>query len=301
MPTNRLLAIALLSCLVAPAFAATPINQTRPLDARGKVEIENIKGRIEVRAWNRNEVQITGSLGQGVEKLVVEGDRDHLEVKVQYPERGGWGRNDRTEPTTLLLKVPLQADLEIESVSADVDVDGVAPRELQIDSVSGDIVVAGAPGEASIESVSGSQRLTLNSGGKVDAQSVSGDIVLRGKLGGEVDMETVSGQMSLDSGGQALRHLSLGSVSGDASARVGLASGGEIKAETVSGSVRLRLPKALSARVSAESFSGDLEAPGARVTKEEFGPGSSLQTRYGSGAGEIRVETFSGDMVLTLD
>ena len=30
---------------VAPAFAATPINQTRPLNADGQVHVENVKGQ----------------------------------------------------------------------------------------------------------------------------------------------------------------------------------------------------------------------------------------------------------------
>ncbi|MHB8912991.1 MAG: hypothetical protein ACYC42_10185, partial [Lysobacter sp.] len=55
----------------APLLAATVINQSRPLDPRGRIEIENLKGRIEVRAWDRTEVRITGSLGDGVEKLEI--------------------------------------------------------------------------------------------------------------------------------------------------------------------------------------------------------------------------------------
>ncbi|QSX74981.1 hypothetical protein HIV01_017900 [Lysobacter arenosi] len=31
------------------ALAATPINETRPLDPRGTVEVENVKGRVDVR------------------------------------------------------------------------------------------------------------------------------------------------------------------------------------------------------------------------------------------------------------
>ena len=101
---RRLLTLSLLACVAAPAaWAATPINQTRPLDARGKVEIENIKGRIQVRVWDKNEVRISGSLGQGVEKLVVEGDREHLLVRVQYPKRTGWSGDNKSEPTILLL------------------------------------------------------------------------------------------------------------------------------------------------------------------------------------------------------
>ena len=106
---------------------------------------------------------------------------------------------------------------------------------------------------------------------------------------------------TIDSRGQRLRRLSTGTVSGDAQARVGLVNGGEIKSETVSGDIRLRLPKTLSARVSGESFSGDLDAPGAKVRKEDFGPGKSFEARYGSGAGEIRIESFSGDATLTLE
>ena len=279
-----------------PAFAATPIDQTRPLDPNGQVEIENLKGRIQVRAWNRNEVRVTGSLGAGVEKLVVEGGGRHLLVKAQYPRR----TNDGIEPTTLLLQVPLQASLDIDSVAADIDIDGVAPGDLQIDSVSGDIVVAAAPKRASIESVSGDQRLTLNSP-RVGVESVSGDVVLNGRLKAEVSVETTSGDIRIDSRGEALRSLKLNSVSGNADARIALASGGEVQAETVSGDVRLVLPRALSARVEASSFSGDLDAPGAKVDKQEFGPGSSLEHRYGGGDGEIHIETFSGDAELVLE
>jgi DUF4097 and DUF4098 domain-containing protein YvlB len=302
----HVLALALCAGLAcAPLYAATPakgtpINETRQLDPRGRIEIDNLKGRIQVRAWDRNEVRITGTLGEGVEKLVVDGDANDLEVRVEYPKRMGTWRNDRTGPTELLLQVPLQASLDIESVSADIDVDGVAPQDLDVDTVSGNVVIAAAPGTASIESVSGDLTLTLNSR-DAKTESVSGDIVLKGRLDGEVHAETVSGDIDIDSRGQRLRRLSTGTVSGDAEVRVGLVDGGEIKSETVSGEIRLHLPKNLSARVSGETFSGDLDAPGAKVHTEEFGPGKTIDARYGNGAGEIRMESFSGDATLILE
>ncbi len=297
----HVLALALCAGLAcAPLYAGTPINETRPLDPRGRISIDNLKGRIQVRAWDRAEVRVTGTLGDGVEKLVVDGDRGDLEVRVQYPKRMGTFRNDRTGPTELLLQVPLQANLDIESVSADIDVDGVAPEDLDVDTVSGDVTIAAAPRRASIESVSGDLALTLNSR-EAKTESVSGDIVLRGRLDGEVHAETVSGDITIDSRGQRVRRLTTGTVSGDADVRVGLAEGGEIKSETVSGEIRLRLPKSLSARVSGESFSGDLDAPDAKVHTEEFGPGKTIEARYGSGAGEIRMESFSGDARLIFE
>src|SRR6476620_9226329 len=90
-------AIALLAA--APAFAATPINETRPLAPDGK-------GSIVVRTWTNPQVKITGTLGKGVDKLDISGDTRSLDIEVKYPNsRGGWnlwGRDDsRTEPTNL--------------------------------------------------------------------------------------------------------------------------------------------------------------------------------------------------------
>jgi hypothetical protein len=284
--------------LAATAFAQTPIDETRPLDARGRIDIDNMKGRIEVRAWDRDEVKISGTLGEGVEKLVIEGDRQHLVVHVRYPKSGGWG-NDRSGPTELLLNVPRRADLEIESVSANVHVTGVASSVLSIDTVSGDVAAAAAPAKASIDTVSGDLALTLNSA-DVDMQSVSGDIVLRGRLNGDVGAESVSGNVEIAVNGEHIRELSANTVSGDLNIHTALAPKGEIRLESVSGDLLLRLPRDVSAQVRGESFSGDLKATGVTVEKRR-GPGSSFSTRYGDGSGEISVQTFSGSAEIRLE
>jgi DUF4097 and DUF4098 domain-containing protein YvlB len=214
---------------------------------------------------------------------------------VQYPKR-----SNGTEPTLLKLQVPLRASLDVDSVSADIDIDGVASQQLGIETVSGNVVAAAAPRRADIDSVSGDLQLTLNSD-DVRVVTVSGDAVLKGRLGGEVHGETVSGKLSIDSLGGRLRRLTSGTVSGDTVLAVGLAEGGEIRSETVSGDVLLRMPAVLSARVSGESFSGDLGAPNAKIHTEEFGPGKTMEASYGSGAGEIRLESFSGDAILVLE
>ena len=147
--------------------------------------------------------------------------------------------------------------------------------------------------------MSGDVRLTLNSH-DVSVDTVSGELVLQGRLNGEVSLETVSGNVRLDNLGERLRSLSAGTVSGDMDIKAALADGGECRMESVSGDLLLRLPRDLSAEVSGESFSGDLSAPGAKIQREEYGPGSSFQTRYGAGKGDVRLETFSGDATLRL-
>lgn len=286
--------LALACSLAMPLHAATPIDQTRPLDPRGRVEIDNLKGRVEVRGWDRAEVKITGSLGDGVEKFVLEGDGKALRIKAKYPSR-----SNRTEPTIFILQVPLRAEIEIDTVSADIDVHGMASRQMSLASVSGDIVANGAPGRAQVESVSGDIRLTFNSG-NVEVSTVSGDVVLSGRLNGNVSLETVAGDVRLDSKGEKLSSFGAGTVSGDLQARMALAANGVVKMESVSGDLLLVMPRELSAQVSGESFSGELQAPGAKIDRQEFGPGSSFHSHYGAGKGEIRLESFSGDAELRL-
>lgn len=292
MRTPIVFSLLVCSALSAPpALAQTTLNETHRLDARGRVDISNVKGRIEVRGWERDEVKITGTLGKGVERLEVEGGGPHLSVEVRYPKGGGWGGNS-SGPSDLLLMVPLRADLDIESVSADVHVTGVASGELSINSVSGSVVAAAAPRKADVETVSGTATLTLNSA-DVDVQTVSGNIVLRGRLNGDISTETVSGRIEVSVAGEQVRDVSASTVSGRAEINTALAPGGEISMESVSGDLLLRLPADVSAQVSGESFSGDLKATGVNIERHR-GPGSSFSTRYGSGSGRVTVETFSG-------
>ena len=295
-------AIALLA--VAPAFAATPINETRPLAADGMVRIENVKGKITVRTWANPQVKITGSLGKGVEKLDVSGDSRSLDIVVKYPNsRGGWnlwGRDDnRTEPTILEITLPQRASVDVGAVSADVDIQQMAGRKLDVSSVSGNVIVtASSPGEASFENVSGdtTARITTN---KLDVQSVSGDLNITGGLTGEVDVESVSGNIVL--GGKLLDRLEVSSVSGDARLSFGLRGNGSVKAETLSGELELNMPKATGAKLHVESFSGDIRSPSGHVDREEHGPGSSLDTTLGDGRARIDLESFSGDVSINLN
>jgi len=286
---------------MTPAFAATPINETRPLAAEGRLSVENIKGSIIVRTWAKPEVRITGSLGKGAEKLEIDGDGSALDIEVKYPEnKGGWGNwnDNRAEPTMLEITMPQRASLSIDSVSADVDVQQMAGRELEIDSVSGNIVVtASSPGEAQIDSVSGDTTLRITTR-KASVDSVSGDIRLSGGLTGVVNLESVSGNIEL--GAQVLSKLSISTVSGDSTLQFALAPAGVVKADTVSGNLVLTMPANTNAQLAVESFSGDIVSPVGKVDEEEYGPGKSLNARLGSGQGTMKLESFSGNVQLKL-
>ncbi|TCZ77941.1 DUF4097 family beta strand repeat-containing protein [Lysobacter sp. N42] len=302
MNTRPILAAALVAALVpATAHAGRPIDETRPLDARGMVKVENLKGSIEVRAWDRSEVKIEGVLGDGVEKLEIEGGGKRLHVRVRYPARRGLlGADRRIGPTTLRLMVPLQADLDLQAVAADVTAWGVAPGSLKIDNVSGRTTVAGAPREVEVDTVSGDVDLTVNRA-SVQVDSVSGNIRISGRLGPEIEVESVSGDIELRAVQTALERVEGASVSGDMRVQGALSPRARVQLESVSGDIALRLPRGTSAELRAESFSGSLRAPGATVERPRHGPGSSLRQRYGDGEAEVSIETFSGDADVRMD
>jgi DUF4097 and DUF4098 domain-containing protein YvlB len=283
------------------AFAGTPINQTRALNADGEVSVENISGLIKVRVWSEPKVQITGSLGEGAEKLLIEGDARSLRIKVKYPESKGWfgwsGKNGK-EATQLELLVPIKAALALEAVSANIDVQGSAAPRMSIESVSGNSsVLASSPGKLTVESVSGNINLKLTSQ-QVTVNTVSGDVKMLGHLNGSLEVETVSGNVELDT--PVLKQLHFNSVSGDGRFNTSIAGDGRIEMDSVSGSLRLSLLKTNSAQFNIESFSGDISSAIGKVVKEEFGPGQSLNARLGDGKAKVNLNTMSGDVTLEI-
>ena len=283
--------------LSAPAFAQSPIDQTRPLAADGRVSIENLKGRVQVRTWDRAEVRITGTLGEGVEKLEIDDGGATLSIVVRYPETSGWHSREDTGPTFLEVTLPRTASVDVEAVSADIDAAGTGGMQLELASVSGDVLVRGSKSrQVRVESVSGDVDAELESR-DVAAESVSGNVRLVGRIGGRVDISAVSGDLTLSSG--VVERLTVETVSGNAKLDTALAAGGRIDAESVSGDVDLTVPAATSARLRVESFSGAIRSPVGKVETEEFGPGSHLDARMGAGDGDISLESFSGNVRIT--
>ncbi len=285
----------------ALALAGKPVNEVRPLSPQGQVSIDNAKGAVVVRVSDKPEVRITGMLGDGVERIAIEGDRNNLRIRVINPEARGWFGNwggAQTGDTRLEITVPATASVALESISAASDVNGVAGRRLRINTVSGQVQVDASPGEAQIESVSGDLHLALQTD-KVHAETVSGDLDLHGKLNGDISVDTVSGKILLRADNPS--EVEVSAVSGDAELHTGLARRGQLKAESTSGDLKLLLPATSSARLELSSFSGQIQSDTGKVAKPDYGPGSSLDARLGKGEASVSMKSFSGDVSVKLD
>jgi DUF4097 and DUF4098 domain-containing protein YvlB len=288
-PASLLLVVAL--PLVAFAGGG-PVNRTVPADAAGEVEISNVSGTIDVRGWDRNEVQVTGHLGDDVERLDVESSGGHTLIKVVLPR----GHNDDGE-ATLEVKVPKGSTVEVGAVSADISSKGVLGTQ-RLKSVSGEVTADVAGDDSEVRSVSGD--VTVRGSGKpisLRVSSVSGSLDLMNGAG-KLDVVTVSGDARVTMGETS--EIRGRTTSGNLTVNAKLTRDGRVDVEGVSGDITLRLaaPGGLSTEI--ESFSGDIGGCLAddkveRVSK--YGPGVRLNLRtVEAGGARVRAKTLSGEI-----
>ena len=290
---TRLRLLLAVGCLTfwgaVPAQAGREVSKTGKASATGTVEIENIAGSIVVEGWGREEISLEGTLGEEVEELRFKTGGKKSRIEVEYPRRV----KTIEEGAHLVIKVPRGSSLEIECVSATIDVSGVTGR-IEAASVSGDVTIEGPCRSVEAESISGE----VNVNGvaeEVQLSSISGRIVAQGDVA-RVQAETVSGELDLRY--ERFRELSVETVSGDAEITGDLDPDGTVRLDLHSGDLRLIVPAEVSAEFEISSFSGDIDNDFGFKAKRtsKYAPGQELEFSVGGGGARVRINTFSGDV-----
>ena len=285
------LTILLTFALIGPAAAQTEVEHTVTAAADGSVTIDNVSGSVVVTGWDRNEVQITGTLGRNVEELRVEAEGGNVDIEVELPSRS---RNSNTS-AHLEVKIPRGAELEVETVSAEITVDG-ADGDLTTESVSGSVEISGNPESVDVETVSGNVEIDAEEA-EVSVESVSGNVKVRG-VARRLDVETVSGRVDVT--GEGLTEADIENVSGNIVVEASLANGGDLDVSSHSGNVEIHLPKSTSARFEVSTFSGridnELGPPARKVSR--YTSQKELEFSLGSGDARVKIESFSASVRL---
>lgn len=282
----------LFGVLLATAARSADVDKTIDAAANGQVDISNIAGSIEVYGWSKNSVEVTGELGANVEELVLDRDGDRVTVKVKVPED-----SSSMISSDIVVRVPEGSSISVSGVSADIEVEDVLGKQ-GLHTVSGEITTQAAAADLEVASVSGDVEVE---GDRKDtetkATTVSGDITLFG-LSGEVQAEAVSGDVTIDEG--SFDRVALKTVNGDPSFLAVLRKGGRLGAETVNGDVEIELGDNVSAVFDIDTFNGDIEncfGPAAQRTSK-YAPGWELNFTQGAGEGSVTVSTMNGDIYI---
>ena len=271
------------------AFASTPVNEVRPADPLGSVEVDNVAGSVHVEGWEKAEVEVTGSFGQDVERVEVTGGGAHTSVRVIQKSSHGWSSEAGAK---LTVHVPAGSLLSCKTVSADMKVSGVR-GESTLKTVSGDLD-ADVGGDVTAHAVSGSIHLKAPSAKSIEVDTVSGDAEV---VGGDAEAQvtTVSGDAKVKLASPHKARFQ--TVSGTLTASLNLAADARIEAQSVSGDLDFRFPAAPAAAFDLQTFSGSIDnCFGPKPVEPLHGPGSSLNFKTGEGGGRLRANTHSGSI-----
>jgi hypothetical protein len=278
-----------------PAANAREIHEVADAHPRGEVEISNIAGRIEVLGWDEERVEVTGTLGRGVERLEFRTQGRHTLIRVDH------GSNKRNVgPSELRVRIPSESRLTAASVSADIHVREVSGAQ-RMQSVSGDIDSQVFAEDVQLKTVSGDVRLEgAGQPALLTVTTVSGDVSVR-KVAGELVMQTVSGDLEVD--GEVVERARMRTTNGSAALRATLASAARVEMEAVNGTLSLAIVGEPDGEFTLETFSGDIDnAFGPEpVRTSRFAPGKEARFTMGEGSARVSMETLNGGIILRKD
>jgi hypothetical protein len=275
----------------AAANAGEAVDKTLDVSANGLVRIENVRGRIAVDGWDRDQVQVVGTLDDQATGLTFETSGATTTVRVETPDnlRRGAGSN-------LVIHVPKASRVRADVVSAELHLTTLAGG-VEGKTVSGDIEAADVGDRVELATVSGDMRVARGAG-PATFSSVSGDIEAD-VAAAELKISTVSGRARVASSAR-VSELTMHSVSGDLDVSASLADGAHVKGSTTSGDIRLAIDRAASTVVEMKTTAGG----GIRNTLTNDKPNrsisgaESLDLTLGGGQGGVELTTVSGRVEL---
>lgn len=193
-------------------------HQSYPISANGRIELHNINGSVEIKAWDRNEVKVDAiKRAWNKERLQeatiqVNSTNDSISIRTEYPnhDHNSWnGKRDEPASVEYTLMVPRNARLaDINLVNGNLDLEGVN-GEVRVSCVNGRLTARKLGGRAELSTVNGKLDASLDQlSSPVNVSSVNAAVLLTLPSDAKADIEasTVSGSISNDFGLRVSNH-----------------------------------------------------------------------------------------------
>jgi len=299
MKTRPLILIAALILAANVAYAQVELHQEHTFDAQPgqTVAIDVSFHKVDVLVQPGATVHVvvdlfaSGSSGKA-EKAIAEltpiFEERGSTLVIRSTRKGGWNWSSGRLKGSVIVTMPPDLDLSIDSSSGSITIDGdLGDSAVDCDASSGSITVNGAMRDLSVDTSSGSTKAEVTRPlDRFNADASSGSIRLTGGAR-SASVETSSGSITMTG---LLGDANMSASSGSITARWdSIPPGASIHADASSGSVTLGLPPGTEVSGTASTSSGGIRSdfPG---TFER----SSAKFSGGSDAVDIRVSTSSG-------
>lgn len=282
--------IAMVLIGLSPIASAEDIDERNSADPNGHVHVSNTAGTVTVIGWGADEIEVTGTLGEGTRGLEFKREGRHTTIKVLY-QRG----SHRSESSHLVVHVPEHSELSVNGVATDIEVTGVQGVQ-RLETISGEITAETFASDLEAKSVSGD--MVIHGHGYeslLTVSTVSGDTEISG-VAGELETTTVSGDVEIEAG--KITRARLRTTAGDVEISGDLVSGGRIDCESINGEITVKLTDGANLDVDIETFNGDIEnCFGEKVErKSRYGPGRLLRFSRGDGDRTVRLKSLNGEI-----
>ncbi|KID59021.1 hypothetical protein JF50_00750 [Pseudoalteromonas luteoviolacea] len=283
-----------------------------PLD--GKVYIENQRGHVEIKTWDKPAFKVVGELDEEAKGYQLENKGSKTKFIVKMPSSSrNWGRQQDGSELTIFM--PKQSELEFKGVQVDVEAAELAAGayiktvngdikaaqikgKVRLETVNGDIDSKGLDGRIRYETVNGDIE-DIDSKGKVRFNAVNGSVESKTQAT-EVRLENVNGEVDFEIA--QLQELRLNTVNGEIEVKVAkLLTNARVNLESVSGDAELYFPADISAKFDIDAHAGGKisnELSNDKVHKAKYGPSRELEFTIGSGDADIEIDTVSGRIEL---
>ncbi len=190
------LRVGTLSAILAGfVLAAAPAHADRiekhfQVQSKPKITVRNSSGRIQVKAWSKNEVLVAWTNASGKATVETEEAGNRVEVDARMNEDGGSADEGKTD---FEITVPIESELSVRTDSGNVTVESVH-GDMTFDTVGANLQLTDVNGYVVVKTIDGS--LVCNRcSGKLEANSISGNVQMIQPSLDSVRVQTSSGNI----------------------------------------------------------------------------------------------------------
>jgi DUF4097 and DUF4098 domain-containing protein YvlB len=278
---SRVAGTALIALFLATSANAQLRRFERHFTVQGKpvVTVQNATGRIQVRAWDKQEVLILGQRGSTNVEVDTEQAGNRIEIATRVISGNA---NPDALRADYDISVPAESELQVRSDSGNVTVDSVH-GDMSFDTVAADLALQDVEGYLVIKSIGGSTICTRCSG-RLDATSISGDVKLLQPTMDNVRVQTSSGNIFFDGSFMNRGIYVLKNYSGTIEVRFSSTDSFDVRATSLYGNVINQAP------VVPDRHS--MPAPRSGLAKSLFGT-------MNDGHAKVELSSFNGTIKIS--
>ena len=266
----------LIALFVASSAGAQARRFERHFTVQGKpvITVQNATGRIQVKAWDKQEVLIAGEKASTSVAVDTEQVGNRIEVATRVISNNA---NPDALRTDYDISVPVESELQVRSDSGNVTVDSVH-GDMSFDTVAADLALQDVEGYLMVKSIGGST-VCLRCAGRFDATSISGNFQLLQPTMDNVRVQTSSGNILFDGGFMNRGIYVLKNYSGTIEVRFSSSDSFDVRATSLYGNVinqapvvpdRHNMPAPRSTSTLAKSLFGTMNDGHAKVELSSF-------------------------------